>query len=261
MRARRPREGERGAPRDADVRARERPRRNADPPARQVEGDDADRDNDDGDDEPAPGELEDGKREEVEADVAPEDRVAHAERDGVEPAQQRIPLVTARDSEKERWNEKQPHVAERRPDRAAAAPVRVYDHAGHLRPQREIQVRKREDEEQPGEREERPEPRGVPAEIHVLETEAAEPEEIGEEADHRTDKERDDQKNDEHERDEDRSPRGTGHARPATESGEVDVRPVDASPVAPAIAATPALAHSVSAYSANVRSVGRAFWA
>ena len=99
MRARRPREGERGAPRDTDVRARERPRRDADHAARQVEGDDADRDDDDGDDEPSPDELEDRKREEVEADVAPEDRVAHAEGDGVEPAQQRIPLVTARDPE------------------------------------------------------------------------------------------------------------------------------------------------------------------
>src|SRR4030081_311206 len=106
---RRARERERGPACDADVGTRERAGRDPDDAAQEVQSDDSDRDDDERDQEPAANELEDRQREEIEADVAAEDRISRAERDLIDPAEEHVPLVATREAEEKRRNEQEPH--------------------------------------------------------------------------------------------------------------------------------------------------------
>src|SRR5207248_7546382 len=109
---------------------------------------DADRDQHDRREQPAANELEDRQREEVEADVAAEDGIGRTERDAVQPAEERVPLVAAGEAEEERRDEQERREAERERERAGAAlRLRVDDEARDLRPEREVEVREGEDEE------------------------------------------------------------------------------------------------------------------
>src|SRR2546423_944592 len=138
----------------------------------------------------------------------------------------------------------------------ARASLAVDDDARHLRPQREVQIRKRENEEDRAKGDERPEPRRVAAQVDVLEAEAAEPEQIREETDERAEEQRNEKKDDDDRGDDDRPPRRTRDAAAApTEPRQVDVRPIDVSEVAPAVPAPSPIAHAASAYSASVRTL------
>ena len=135
MRAGRPRERERVARRYADVGAGERLRGNADDAAHDIEGDDADRDEHDRREEPATQELEDRKREEVEADVAAEDRIRRAERHAVQPTEKGVPLVSAGEAEEERRDEQERHQPRGEGERTGALRRVGVDHeARHLWP-------------------------------------------------------------------------------------------------------------------------------
>ena len=235
---------ERGAAGDADVGARERAGRDADHAPCEVERHDADRDDHDRHEQPPAHELQDRKREEVEADVATEDRIGLSERDLVQPAKQRIPLIAAGDPEEERRNEQEPHDAQGRRQSSAATAVGLDDDAWDLRSKREVQVRERENEEDAREGEERPERGGEAAQVHVLEPEASEPKQIGEEADERAGEQREEEQKNDDDRDDDHPPGRAAHSAAATEAREVEVRPIDASPVpAAAVPAPPAVAH------------------
>ena len=148
MRACGSRERERVARGDGEVGARERRGRDADDPTDHVEGDDPDGHEDDRGEEPATHELEDRQGEEVEADVAAEHGVRRAERHRVEPAEEVVPLVAAGETEEEGRDEQERHEPERQSERPGA-PRRIgVDHdPGHLGPEREVQVREREEEE------------------------------------------------------------------------------------------------------------------
>ena len=183
VRARRSREGERGPPRDADIGARERTGRDPDDASHEVQGDDADGDDDERDEKPAAHELEHWQREEVEADVAPEDWISRAERDLIDPAQQHVPLVTSRESEEERGDEQEPHEPKGHRQRPSPAALGVDHDPRHLRPECEVHVRQGEDEEDRSEHRECVEPRGKTPQVDRLEAEATEPEEVGEETD------------------------------------------------------------------------------
>src|SRR5438132_579729 len=135
VRARRSREGERGPPRDADIGARERTGRDPDDASHEVQGDDADGDDDERDEKPAAHELEHWQREEVEADVAPEDWISRAERDLIDPAQQHVPLVTSRESEEERGDEQEPHEPKGHRQRPSPAALGVDHDPRHMRPE------------------------------------------------------------------------------------------------------------------------------
>src|SRR6185436_12868387 len=125
VRARRPRESERGPAGDAEVAARDSARRDTDDTAYRVDRDHACGDDENGGDRPTSRELEDRQREEVEADVAPEDRIAHAERDGVEPAEQLIPLIATRDPEEEGRDRDDPEEPQRLRERGRPRTLRV----------------------------------------------------------------------------------------------------------------------------------------
>ncbi len=241
VRARRPRERERVARRDADIGPGERLRGDANDAADDVQRDDADGDEDDRREQPPPHELEDRQGEEVEADVAAEDRIGRAERHAVQPAEERIPFVAAGEAEEERRDEQDRPEAQREGEGAGAlADVGVHDETGHLRPEREVQVREGNEVERDEEDDERPEPGGVPAEEHGVEPEAAEPEQVGEESDERREDERDEEERDEDDREDRREPvRRTARSAAAAEPGQVDPRPVDIPPVA----ATGAIPH------------------
>jgi hypothetical protein len=85
----------------------------------------------------------------------------------------------------------------------------VVESAPRLRPEREVQVREREHEEDRPERGEGVEPRGKAPQVDRLEPEATEPEEVGEERDERTDEDRDEQEQEQQDCDEDVPARGT----------------------------------------------------
>ena len=179
MRACRSSEGERRPAGDAKVRTRDRARRDADHTAHRVDRDDTRGDHENGGDPPAAHELEDRQREEVEADVPTEEGIGHAERHRVEPAEQLVPLVAARESEEERWDGGHPQEAQRLRERGGSRAL-LDHHARDLRTEREVEIRQGDHDEDQEERDERPEPGGVTAEVHVLETETAEPQQIGE---------------------------------------------------------------------------------
>src|SRR5207245_3907248 len=186
----------------------------------------------------------DRQREEVEADVAPKDRIGRAERDLIDPAQEHVPLVTARDPEEERRDEKEPHEPEGHRQRPAPAALGVDDDSRHLRSEREVHVRQGEDEECRSEHREGVEPGGKAPQVHRLEAEATEPEEVGEETDEWPDQDRDEKKDKDDDREDDHPARGSRYAVAApAETREVDIRPVDVSPVPAPVTATPALAH------------------
>ena len=214
----------------------------ADDTAHHVERDDADRDEDDRGEEPAAHELEDRQGEEVEADVPTEDRVGRAERHGVQPTEERVPLVAAGEPEEEGRDKQERHEPEGQRERPGG-PRRIgVDHEPrHVGPEREVEIREGEEEEDEQEDDERPEPGGVAAQEDILEAEAPEPEEIGEEPDDRTEEQGYQEQREDDDRDERRHPvpRAPRRAGPA-ESRNVDAGPVDVPPVA----ATGAVPHA-----------------
>src|SRR5207245_7940226 len=115
-------------------------------------------------------------------------------------------------------------------ERKGAGPARgvgLDDEPRDLRAQREVEVRQREDEEHDEEHEERVEAGGVAAEEDVLEAEAPEPEEIGEEADDRREHERQEEEQQDDDRDERRQAvRRTARTAATAEPGQVHARPV-----------------------------------
>src|SRR5207247_7894755 len=85
---------------------------------------------------------------------------------------------------------------------------------------------------------------GKTPQVDRLETEATEPEEVGEETHEWSDQDRDEKKDKDDDREDDHPARRTRYAVAApAETREVDIRPVDVSPVPAPVTATPALAH------------------